>query len=149
MLIYLPFNKVVSTVVAIAVVVIVTCTGGPLTTNGFYCDAFSAVEIFVGRAQPFSSSTTATAKIYTADAPTIRHQLQSTLVSAMTSSDESDEKMATITTEDDDKDKENNPQFDDVAWKAYETTMENIMIQRRVIKKCDEDVILSSSFLYE
>jgi pentatricopeptide repeat protein len=139
MVISLSFNKIVSTVAVVTFVV--TTTVRPFRTNG-YCNAFSVVEESMVRTRQSSSSTSVAIR----EAPTIRNfQPRSIAVSHMTSSDENDEKMATIAKDEYEAAQslvtKTNPPFDRTVWKAYETTMEEIMTQRRVIKKCDDETI--------
>ena len=143
------FIREVRSIVAVAFIVIATV--GSFRTNG-YCNAFSAIEEhFVGTR--LSSLLTRAAVGVSIDAPTIRNLQPRTIsVSCMTSSDENDQVVGTTGTGGhgvarslvmaiDGEDTESSPPFDKDVWKMYENIMKEIMIQRRVIKKCDDETI--------
>jgi len=70
--------------------------------------------------------------------------LDENAVASTVSKDEQDTVQGLVTIEEDGdnrKKAENDPPFDLVAWKAYETSMEEILKQRRVIKNCDKETI--------
>lgn len=137
------FSRKIGSIVTVVLLLTATVS---FRTNG-YCNAFSVIEecMVRGRQSSFSERATVGA---TEDNPSIRNcRPMSMSASYMTSSSEDNEKVTTIGK--DGQDADQSPitiektvlPFDKAVWKAYESTMENIMMQRRVIKKCDDESV--------
>jgi len=149
MVTYSPFNKIGSTIAVVAFVAIIRV--GLLSTNG-HCDAFSAVEHLMTRArQPSPSMKTAT-MVSIGPLALRKMQPRGISVSSMVSSNKYGENVLTISKDEfdasetlvttaDGNDGNNTPPFDEAAWRAYKITMEEIMTQKRVIKKCNDETI--------
>ena len=124
---------------------------GSLRSN-VCCTAFSAIREDIVRTRQPSSLSRVLVGGFIGTSPIQNLREQSILVSGMSCSDENDEKVTTIGTDADDADRspstdmankaiKSSPPFDEDVWKAYESVMEGIMEQKRVIKKCDDESI--------
>ncbi len=130
----------------VVTVVLLFSTTESFRTSG-YCNAFSVVEECMARGRHSSFSDSAVVGL-PEDTPSIRNcRPMSMSASYMTSSSEDNEKVTTIGKDGQDEDQlpiaieKTVLPFDKAVWKAYESTMEDIMAQRRVIKKCDDESV--------
>jgi len=140
-------NKEIRLIITVAILL---TTNGSFRTNR-YCNAFTIIEECMVRSRQSSFSTKVGVGLFDESSSIRTGGLKSISVSYMTSSSEDNEvatmgkdgpdtAQAPVTIEDKEY-KKTTPPFDKSVWSAYERTMGDIMTQRRVRKKCDDETV--------
>ncbi len=144
----LGLNKEIRLIITVAILL---TTNGSFRTNR-YCNAFSIIKECMVSSRPSSFSLGVGAGTSNEILPIRTRGLKSTSASYMTSSSEDNDDVATMGKDGSDAAqasvtildnafKKIKPPFDKSVWSAYERTMEEIMTQRRVRKKCDDETV--------